>query len=133
MRELAPDDPFAAGDAGRVAELDRQLLFAAVVEALDAASRREPLLLVVEDVHWADPASLRLLRTVADAVPALPVALVITCRDDPGEAAPEVRDRLSELPTSVRRVELAGLDQAAVAKLVERIADGGLAPAVVAR
>jgi hypothetical protein len=64
-RDLALDDPFAAGDAGRVDELDRQLLFAAVVEALDAASRREPLLLVVEDVHWADPASLRLLRTVA--------------------------------------------------------------------
>jgi predicted ATPase len=126
-RDLALDDPFAAGDAGRVDELDRQLLFAAVVEALDAASRREPLLLVVEDVHWADPASLRLLRTVVDAVPALPVALVITCRDDPGEAAPEVRERLAELPTSVRRVELAGLDRAAVATLVARVA-GGPAP-----
>lgn len=44
VRDLALDDPFAAGDAGRVDELDRQLLFAAVVEALDAASRREPLL-----------------------------------------------------------------------------------------
>jgi len=44
VRDLALDVPFAAGNAGGVDELDRQLLFAAVVEALDAASRREPLL-----------------------------------------------------------------------------------------
>jgi predicted ATPase len=39
-RDLALDDPFAAGDAGRVDELDRQLLFAAVVElaGLDRAA-----------------------------------------------------------------------------------------------
>ena len=132
LRELGLHDQFAVGASSRVDELDRQLLFASVVEALDAASRREPLLLVVEDLHWADLPSLRLLRTVVDAVPAIRVALVVTCRDDPGEAAPEVRERLSELPTSVRREELAGLDQAAVAMLVARIAGGDLAPAVVA-
>jgi predicted ATPase len=132
LREPGLHDQFAVGASSRVDELDRQLLFASVVEALDAASRRDPLLLVVEDLHWADLSSLRLLRTVVDAVPAIRVALVITCRDDPGEAAPEVRERLSELPTSVRREELAGLDQAAVAMLVAWIAGGDLAPAVVA-
>jgi hypothetical protein len=105
LRELAVDDRFAAGGPSRVDDLERELLFASVVVALDAASGREPLLLVM---------------------------LLITCRDDPGETAPEVRGHLAELPTCVRRVELAGLDRTAVAELVARITGGGLAPAVVA-
>jgi hypothetical protein len=44
LRELGLNDQFAVGASSRVDELDRQLLFASVVEALDAASRREPLL-----------------------------------------------------------------------------------------
>jgi predicted ATPase len=64
---------------------DRDLLLSSLVRGLDTASRSRPLLLVIKDLHRSDLPSLTLLRTVVDAVPALPVALVLTSRDDPLE------------------------------------------------
>src|SRR5207248_3959057 len=40
---------------------DRDLLLSSLVRGLDAASRPQPLLIVVEDLHWADLPSLTLL------------------------------------------------------------------------
>jgi hypothetical protein len=111
---------------------DREALLASVVRGLDEASRPQPLLLIVEDLHWADLPTLLLLRTVVDAVPALAVALVLTSRDDPLEAQPEVRDRLADLPPSVLRVQLPPLDGSAVTVLVTRVAGRDLPTPVVA-
>lgn len=101
-------------------------LFASVVDALETAARDGPLLMVVEDLHWADVPSLLLLRSVIDALPSMPAALIVTCRDEPGEATAEVRAHLLDLPPGVRRVELAGLDGAAVAELATRVSAGEL-------
>ena len=58
--------------------------FAATVsEALAAAGR---LLLVLEDLHWADDASLHLLRRVVADLPAMPVLVLGTLRDRAGDA-----------------------------------------------
>jgi predicted ATPase len=96
---------------------DRELVAAAVVESLAGVSRSAPLLVVLEDVHWCDPASLLVARAVADAAAALPLTLLMTCRDDRQEMAPQVRDQLAELPTAVRRVSLPPLGVAEVADL----------------
>jgi hypothetical protein len=112
--------------------VDRDVLLASLVRGLDTASRTRPLLLVVEDLQWTDLPSLTLLRTVVDAVPALPVALVLTGRDDPLEVPVEVRERLADLPPAVRRVQLPPLDGAAVATLVSRVAGRELPGPVVA-
>ena len=45
-------------------------------------STSRPLLLVVEDVHWADPSTLELLERVVASVPAVPVGCVLTFRGD---------------------------------------------------
>jgi hypothetical protein len=58
-----------------------------VIDALGQALHDAAALVVVEDIHWADGASLGLLRAVVDALPGLPVLLVMTCRDDPLEPA----------------------------------------------
>jgi hypothetical protein len=47
----------------------------------------------------------------------LPLMLLMTCRDDQQEMAPQVRDQLAELPTAVRRVSLPPLGVAEVADL----------------
>ncbi len=58
--------------------------FAATVsEALAAAGR---LLLVLEDLHWADDASLHLLRRIVADLPAMPVLVLGTLRDRAGDA-----------------------------------------------
>ena len=111
---------------------DRDVLLASLVRGLETASRARPLLVVVEDLQWSDLPSLTLLRTVVDAVPALPVALVLTSRDDPLEVPVEVRERLADLPPGVRRVQLPPLDGAAVGTLVSRVAGRQLPGPVVA-
>jgi hypothetical protein len=99
------------------AQADRQLLAAAVVDAVASAAREQPLLVVLEDLHWADPATLLVARAVADAIPALPVMLVLTSRDDPADAMPDSREQLAELSTGVRRMLLPPLDPPSVAAL----------------
>jgi len=59
----------------------RDQLFAAVAELLAAVAGPRPVGLVVEDVHWADSATLDLLTFLARAVRGS-VTLVVTCRSD---------------------------------------------------
>lgn len=108
--------PWQGWRAG-AARPDRELVAAAVVESLADAARPAPLLIVLEDVHWCDPASLLVARAVADAASALPLMLLMTCRDDRQEMAPQVRDQLADLPTAVRRMSLPPLGVQDVAGL----------------
>jgi hypothetical protein len=72
---------------------DRELVAAAIVETVAAAAARQPLLVVLEDMHWSDPVSVLVAQAAAEAVAGLPLALLLTCRDECDEAAHEVRDR----------------------------------------
>jgi hypothetical protein len=110
---------------------ERASLFAAVVEALEAAGRERPLFIAIDDVHWADPSSLRLLHTVAAAVPALSVALVLTAREDPVDVPDATRRALVGLPTSLRRVAVPPLEDRWVALLVRQVAGSDLADEAV--
>ena len=114
------DDRAVAGPAGR------ELMAAAIVEGV-AAAARQPLLIVLEDLHWSDPVSVLVARAVAEAAAALPLMLLLTCRDEQDEATQQVRDRLAELPTSVLRMLLPPLDATAVAALASSVAGPGLA------
>ena len=125
LADVAPDLRWR-GDAGTIATSDRELLAAAVVEAIVAAALDGALLIVLEDLHWADPVSLLVVRVVADAVPALPVLLVLTARTDPGEMSPEVRHEIGELPTHARRVVLGPLNESGVSELAARALEDAL-------
>lgn len=80
---------------------------------------------VVEDIHWADEATLDLLRFVARRIGSLPVLLIATYRDDELAASYPLRMALGDLAVQrcTRRVDLAPLSAAAVAALS---ADSGL-------
>lgn len=60
--------------------LRQQRLFDIVLELIHHHAERQPLLLVIEDVHWADPTSLELLDYVARNVASCPAALLILHR-----------------------------------------------------
>ena len=115
------DDRAVAGPAGR------ELMTAAIVEGVAAAAARQPLLIVLEDLHWSDPVSVLVARAAAEAAAALPLMLLLTCRDEQDEATQQVRDRLAELPASVLRMLLPPLDATAVAVLAGSVAGPGLA------
>jgi DNA-binding CsgD family transcriptional regulator len=75
--------------------------------------------LVLEDVHWADEATLDALRVLARRIGATPNLAVVTFRDDELERAHPLRVVLGELATTsaVTRLELRSLSHAAVAEL----------------
>jgi len=93
----------------------RYELFAAVTALLRRAAAAEPLLLILEDVHWADEASLGLLEFVAQELDGARILLVITCRDRERASRPRA---LGEAVRHGQRLALRGLDAAAVAELV---------------
>ncbi|WP_173922773.1 AAA family ATPase [Agromyces sp. Marseille-P2726] len=77
LRDLIPFVGPRAGEALRAG--DREEVFATFHEELAASSGT---VLVVEDVHWADEATLDVLRFLARRIDELPAALVLTYRDE---------------------------------------------------
>jgi DNA-binding winged helix-turn-helix (wHTH) protein/tetratricopeptide (TPR) repeat protein len=81
LPELAPLVP---GAASRLPQEQRRFVFFdAVARALRAGARKRPLLVIFEDLHWADPASLRLLEHVAFELADAQVLVIATVRDAP--------------------------------------------------
>jgi DNA-binding SARP family transcriptional activator len=113
----------------------RQLfpLFDAVRAALASAAREEPLLVIVEDVHWADVESLLLVDFLAVQLRAVRLCVVLTFR--PGEGPPALERTLRELarqPTHLR-IELGGLDTPATAEVVRLVTGVPAERAIAAR
>jgi predicted ATPase len=84
-------------------------------------SARAPTVFVLEDVHWADEATLDVLRLLARRVETLPALVLASYRDDALDRTHPLRILLGELATSraVRRVKLVRLSPGAVAQLAE--------------
>jgi DNA-binding CsgD family transcriptional regulator len=84
------------------------------------AGRQVPTIVVFEDVHWADEATLDVLELLGRRIESIPVLLVATYRDQLDRAHP-LRVVLGELPSrGVRRLRLCPLSASAVATLAER-------------
>ena len=99
-------------------EAPRATIFSAVFKELQS---QPPTLLVFEDVHWADEATLDLLKFLGRRINKLNSLLVITYRDDEVRAGHPLRLVLGDLPrSSVRRVRLPPLSEAAVDELAGR-------------
>lgn len=56
----------------------------AVLRLLGALAGRDGIVLVLEDLHWADAETLAVLEYLADNVAEEPVLMILTCRDEPG-------------------------------------------------
>jgi DNA-binding winged helix-turn-helix (wHTH) protein/tetratricopeptide (TPR) repeat protein len=102
-------------------------LFQGVAEFLARVARAQPLLLVIDDLHWADDATLHLLRFLTRELRTLPVLVAATTRDvaHPQTAAELVLSALIGAP-HVRRVYLGGLSQAETQQLVAATLPGAL-------
>jgi hypothetical protein len=60
----------------------RRLTLAALLDQLEALARQKPVLMLFEDVHWADATSLEVLDLTVERVRALPVLVLITFRPE---------------------------------------------------
>ncbi|WIG55759.1 MAG: hypothetical protein OJF61_001547 [Rhodanobacteraceae bacterium] len=98
---------------------DRIALFEAVLASLARGPR--PVLLVIEDVHWADAATLDLLKFLGRRIERTSCLLAVSFRDDEVGAAHPLRRLMGELPAgAVTRIELARLTPAGVEMLARR-------------
>ena len=95
---------------------DRQTLFSALLSVL--AEGEGPILMVWEDLHWADFATLDLLRFIGRRIAVMPLLLVVTFRgNETGEDHPLTR-AIAEIPESARiEMSLAPLSSRAVGQL----------------
>jgi class 3 adenylate cyclase len=131
LTERVPDlAPSRAADS----DAERYMLFAAVVSLLASLGERQPVILVLDDLQWADKGSLQLLRHVAISEHATRLLVVGTYRDTElhgSTALVELLGALRRLNVETRRIELSGLDDAGVALLMEGFAGHALDPAAL--
>lgn len=115
---------------------DRYLLFAAVTALLDTALIHAPVVLVLDDMQWADRETLLLLRHVLTAAELPRLAVIATVRDSDIEPDSALPDLLAELhrADALDRIGLRGLDEADVRTLAAQLLnDSGPPPARVAQ
>ncbi len=110
------DDGQPAGPASR--------LFEALVRLLTALAARQPLLLVIEDVHWADDMSMRLAATVGRSLGRSPVLLIVTIREEEMAGMPSLQRALREIERhgSLTRLALAPLSRDDTLALLDSLA-----------
>jgi DNA-binding CsgD family transcriptional regulator len=112
------DNPLISADA----VASQSDLFDRVRADLARAGAHQPLAIVLEDLHWSDPASLELLHAVARDVRLLPLLLIATYRDDevsPREPLFALLPRLAREP-AVERLALRALDDEATRALIRQ-------------
>jgi DNA-binding CsgD family transcriptional regulator/tetratricopeptide (TPR) repeat protein len=99
-------------------DADRLQLFRSIREALTAG----PTLLVLEDVHWADEATLDAIRFLGRRLEGLPVLIVASYRHDEVSARHRLTMVLGDLAgsTQVRRLVVPPLSRQGVSLLVEQ-------------
>ena len=78
---------------------------------------RDPTVLVLEDVHWADEATLDVLTLLAAKIGSAPALVLASYRDDELDRSQQLRVVLGELVRGRRRLKLQPLSRAAVAEL----------------
>ncbi len=101
--------------------------FWAIRRLLEALARRSPIIVVLEDLQWAEPTLLDLVLHLHRTVRDLPILLCATARFDLLAVRPEWRE---ECPTTI---SLEALSDESTGELVSTLAGGGLSEALRSR
>src|SRR5574337_1484947 len=125
--------PSAPALPARDPQQQRFRLFDAIAGLLRRAAARAPLLLIVDNLHWADASSLRLLEFVAPELADSRILLLATYRDIELNRQHPLSATLGDLARHrhFRRFRLTGLDREETAALVAQVGGTGLTPALL--
>jgi len=116
IRDLPPPDPVSP-------ESQRYRLFEVVSELLIHAAAAHPVLLLVDDLHWADKATFQLLRHLLRRPDRAALCVVLTYRESEVSDNAALSDLLAELrrDPAVTQLSMRGLNETAVVQLVASI------------
>ena len=118
VRERLPDLPPVISEGG---ETSRFRLFDAIATFLTRASQTQPLVLFIDDLHWADQSSLLLLEFVAQELDLSRVLIVATYRSEEAKRSRLLARTIGEIvraPTTLR-LNLGGFSRGDVARFIE--------------
>jgi class 3 adenylate cyclase len=109
-------------------ETERYLLFSAVVGLLERATAVWPVVLVLDDLHWADVPTLMLLKHVIAETHRAQLLILGTYRDSDLTRDHPLTEVLADLrrEEGIERMTLRGLDEDAIVAIMERAAGHGM-------
>jgi DNA-binding SARP family transcriptional activator/tetratricopeptide (TPR) repeat protein len=98
-------------------------LFESVAQLIEQVAARQPLIVVIDDLHWADEMSLRLLAFVSRRLSTWPVLVIATARSEGLVEAPMARRTLQDLsrPGDGMPIELSPLSRADTVRLIRAL------------
>ncbi|TGQ74977.1 helix-turn-helix transcriptional regulator [Mesorhizobium sp. M00.F.Ca.ET.186.01.1.1] len=116
LYDLAREAQWAIPQAIDARQGQRLPLFSDALDVFEA--KAEPTLLVIEDLHWADDATLDFVRFLGRRIAGTHILLLLTARTDRSEGQMRVRRALGEIPAgSMARIDVPLLSEAAVLSL----------------
>jgi predicted ATPase len=138
IADLVPEFGSAAGSsaaAGRRQWSDPQearfQLFASAALVLKSLATKACLMIVLDDLHQADQASLLMLRFIGRELKKTPLLILGTFRETEVRASPALHRLIGEIAYEGHQIALRGLSHAEVAQMVKERVGGLAAPALV--
>src|ERR1700722_9057665 len=135
LGRLLPDRDAVAQPGGEVSGLAQQQLFGAVLGLLAELAEGHPVLLILEDLHWADRSTRDLVTFLSRVLHRERVAVVTTYRTDDLHRRHPLRPVVAELLRlpSVAAIELGPLGYSDMGAHLTALAEGPLDPATLHR
>ncbi|ADV09989.1 regulatory protein LuxR [Mesorhizobium ciceri biovar biserrulae WSM1271] len=116
LYDLAREAQWAMPQAIEARQGQRLPLFSGALDVFE--TRTQPTLLVIEDLHWADDATLDFVRFLGRRIANTHILVLLTARTDRSEGQARVRRALGEIPSgNVARIDVPLLSEAAVLSL----------------
>jgi DNA-binding SARP family transcriptional activator/tetratricopeptide (TPR) repeat protein len=98
---------------------ERFLAFDAAADLLRRIASRRPLIIILDDLQWAEPTALLLLRQIVRTLADAPVLVLMSLRDPGEQISDQLRIALAELDHGeITHLQLTGLNEAELAELV---------------
>ena len=101
-------------------------MFEAVADLLRRLADRSPVVIMLDDLHWAEPTALQLLRSLGRVLVSARVLLIAAFRDPGERRSDELRSAIADLDrANSRRLPLPLFDEAELSQLVLSAVDAG--------